>query len=152
MTFLVNFGFILLSFLITEAVAWALHKYVMHGFLWNLHESHHVKGESSSFFESNDLFFLFFAFPSAYFIYSGIAAADFRLYLGIGIAVYGVVYFLVHDVFIHQRYPPFLRKSDNKYFRALRRAHHVHHKYVSKEGGEAFGLLWVAKKYFEKGN
>lgn len=150
MTYFLNFSFILLSFLLTEAAAWALHKYIMHGFLWNLHESHHVKGESSSFFESNDLFFLFFAFPSAYFIYSGIAAADFRLYFGIGIAVYGVVYFLVHDVFIHQRYPPFLRKSDNKYFRALRRAHHVHHKYVSKEGGEAFGLLWVAKKYFEK--
>jgi len=150
MIYFFNFSFILLSFLLTEAAAWALHKYVMHGFLWNLHESHHGKGEEASFFESNDLFFLFFAFPSAYFIYSGIAAADFRLYLGIGIAVYGVVYFLVHDVFIHQRYPPFLRKSDNKYFRALRRAHHVHHKYVSKGGGEAFGLLWVAKKYFEK--
>ncbi len=150
MNWLINVGIIFLTFIVTEGVAWALHKYVMHGFLWNLHESHHVK-EEGRFFERNDLFLLFFAIPSAYCIYSGIADSNFKLYIGIGIAVYGLIYFLVHDVFIHQRYPPLLRRSNHLYFRALRRAHHAHHRHTGKEKGEAFGLLWVGKQYFEKG-
>lgn len=149
MTWFINISIVLLAFGLTEIAAWALHKYIMHGFLWRLHESHHVKDEEH-FPEPNDTFFLFFAIPSAYCIAAGIAAGlDFRLYVGIGIALYGIVYFLVHDVFIHQRYS-FLRKSNNRYFRALRRAHHAHHKHRQKEHSESFGLLWVGKKYFEK--
>jgi len=30
-----------ITFLAMEWVAWAAHKYIMHGFLWNLHEDHH---------------------------------------------------------------------------------------------------------------
>ncbi|WP_448520361.1 hypothetical protein [Rhodoflexus sp.] len=146
---IINTAVLLGSFLAMEGVAWALHKYVMHGFLWVLHKSHHQK-DHSHFFEWNDLFFLFFAIPGAYFIYQGIAHSDFQLYIGLGIALYGLVYFIVHDVFIHQRYPPLLRYSNNRYFRALRRAHHVHHKYTEKDDGEAFGLLWVSRIYFDK--
>ncbi|MCU0390118.1 MAG: carotene hydroxylase [Thermoflexibacter sp.] len=150
MNYLINIGIIFLTFCATELIAWALHKYIMHGFLWSIHASHHVKDESH-FFEWNDLFFLFFAIPSALCIYTGIAdGLDFKLYIGIGILIYGIIYFVVHDVFIHQRYPPILRKSNHRYFRALRRAHHAHHKHIGKQDGEAFGLLWVSKKYFEK--
>src|SRR5690606_15339815 len=56
-------------------------------------------------------------------------------------------YFLVHDIFIHQRFK-LLRNTDNSYFRAIRRAHKVHHKHIGKEDGECFGMLWVPMKYF----
>jgi beta-carotene 3-hydroxylase len=45
-----------------EGVAWLTHKYVMHKWLWVLHEDHHKK--STGFFEKNDAFFLIFAIPS----------------------------------------------------------------------------------------
>ena len=31
------------TFFIMEFMAWFSHKYIMHGFLWNLHEDHHKK-------------------------------------------------------------------------------------------------------------
>ena len=45
-----------------EAVAYFSHKYVMHGFGWFLHESHHSPREG--FFELNDLYAAIFAIPS----------------------------------------------------------------------------------------
>jgi beta-carotene 3-hydroxylase len=149
MTWLTNLLAFVAAFTLTEFAAWALHRYLMHGVLWTLHESHHRKGEGH-FFERNDLFFLFFALPGAWLIYTGIAAGgNYWLYAGLGITLYGVVYFWVHDVFIHQRYP-FFRKSRSRYLRALRRAHHAHHKSAERDGGESFGLLWVARRYYER--
>ena len=46
-----------------EFVAWATHKYVMHGFLWSLHSDHHKK-DHYGFLERNDAFFLIFAEPA----------------------------------------------------------------------------------------
>ncbi len=42
-------GIVVGVFLIMEAISWATHKYIMHGFLWYLHEDHHKKGPG--FFE-----------------------------------------------------------------------------------------------------
>ncbi|MES2862928.1 MAG: beta-carotene hydroxylase, partial [Bacteroidota bacterium] len=33
----------ILTFFMMEFMAWFTHKYVMHGFLWNLHADHHKK-------------------------------------------------------------------------------------------------------------
>jgi beta-carotene 3-hydroxylase len=132
-----------------EAVAWFTHKYIMHGFLWHLHKDHHSK-ETSSFFEKNDYFFLIFAIPGILFLFTGsfIPSLSRLLYPGIGIVLYGVTYFLVHDVFIHQRFKV-LRNIDNFYFKAIRRAHKIHHKNINKEYGKCFGMLWVPLKYFK---
>lgn len=46
------------TFLIMEGMAWFTHKYIMHGFLWKLHQDHHKK-DHSSWWERNDLFFVF---------------------------------------------------------------------------------------------
>jgi beta-carotene 3-hydroxylase len=62
--------------------------------------------------------------------------------------MYGFAYFLVHDVFIHQRFR-FLRNTNNRYFKAIRRAHKVHHKYLTKEDGECFGMLLVPFKFLK---
>jgi beta-carotene 3-hydroxylase len=135
------------SFLAMEAVAWLTHKYVMHGLLWALHEDHHKKNPSS-FFEKNDYFFLIFAIPGIICLAVGLySPLTFLMYIGLGITAYGFAYFMVHDIFIHQRFKIF-RNSDNFYFRAIRRAHKMHHKHLEKEDGECFGMLWVPIKYF----
>lgn len=132
-----------------ECVAWFTHKYIMHGLLWNLHKDHHHK-EEEGFFERNDFFFLIFAIPGiALFLISGLAHIPVLLWVAIGITSYGLAYFLVHDVFIHQRFKIF-RNTDNIYFKAIRRAHKMHHKHLGREDGECFGMLFVPFKYFRE--
>ena len=53
------------------------------------------------------------------------------LAIGLGIFAYGFTYFMVHDIFIHQRFKLF-RNANSKYARALRRAHKMHHKHIGK--------------------
>ena len=145
-----NIGIFLTAFFFMEFMAWFIHKYVMHGLLWSLHRDHHRK-DHSGFFEWNDLFFFMFAAPSIYLIYKGYNAGwvDPRLWVGLGIAAYGMAYVFVHDIFVHQRFRIF-RKVDNSYFRALRKAHRVHHKYLSRTPGENFGFLIVHWKYLQE--
>jgi len=135
-------------FLFMEWVSWATHKYIMHGFLWYLHEDHHKKGPG--FFERNDTFFIIFALPSFFSILLGTMYAIYWLQaVGFGVMAYGAAYFLVHEVIIHQRIKWFTR-SKSRYIKTVRWAHKMHHKHLEKEEGESFGMLYVAKKYREK--
>jgi beta-carotene 3-hydroxylase len=134
-----------------EMVAWLTHKYVMHSFLWIWHKDHHKK-DTYGFFEKNDYFFLVFAIPGIIGLFLGMQMEyNFYFWIGLGITIYGLAYFLVHDVFIHQRIKWF-RNADSKYFKAIRRAHKMHHKHLGKEDGECFGMLWVPIKYFKEAN
>lgn len=138
---------VLAAFLAMEGVAWFTHKYIMHGLLWTLHKDHHKK-ESPGFFEHNDFFFLIFAVPGILCLFFGMQAGyNLLFFIGLGITLYGMAYFFVHDIFIHQRFKV-LRKSEHPYFKAIRRAHKMHHKHVGKQDGECFGMLWVPMKYF----
>lgn len=131
---------------VMEAVAWTTHKYVMHGAMWHFHADHHVG--RPGFFERNDVFFLIFAIPSWLCIMLGmLAEAYVPVWIGYGIALYGLAYFLVHDVYIHRRFK-WLRNIDHPYFMAIRRAHKVHHKHLDKEHGECFGMLFVPRRYY----
>lgn len=146
MQFLTSILIVIAAFLTMEFVAWATHKYVMHGWLWTLHKSHH-QPPAEGFFERNDFFFLIFAVPGMLLLFLGMQAGyDFKFWIGMGITLYGMAYFFVHDIFIHQRLK-FLRRTDNIYFRAIRKAHKVHHKHLGKEDGECFGMLIVPRKY-----
>ena len=80
-----------------EFVAWFAHKYIMHGFLWSWHESHHKPHENEGFFEKNDLFFIVFALPSMLCYITG-SVTDYRafFFIGVGISIYGLIYFLIH--------------------------------------------------------
>jgi beta-carotene 3-hydroxylase len=139
---------ILTTFALMEGITWITHKFLMHGWLWYLHEDHH--NPKGRFFEKNDAFFLIFAVPSWLLIMFGsMSGGDWRMYVGFGILLYGCAYFLVHDVLIHQRFNWFNR-TDNVYFRAIRKAHKVHHKHLSKEEGECFGMLLVPFRYFKE--
>ncbi|WP_108425748.1 sterol desaturase family protein [Flagellimonas amoyensis] len=139
----------LATFSFMEFMAWFTHKYVMHGFLWSLHKDHHKK-DHDSWFERNDAFFLFYAAVSMTLFYLGSATSFWYGWpLGFGILAYGIAYFMVHDIFIHQRFK-FLRNANNWYARGVRRAHKMHHKHLGKEDGECFGMLVVPFKYFKK--
>ncbi|MEE1964419.1 beta-carotene hydroxylase [Allomuricauda taeanensis] len=139
----------LATFSFMEFMAWFTHKYVMHGFLWSLHKDHHKK-DHDSWFERNDAFFLFYAAVSMTLFYLGSTTSFWYGWpLGFGILAYGIAYFMVHDIFIHQRFK-FLRNANNWYARGVRRAHKMHHKHLGKEDGECFGMLVVPFKYFKK--
>jgi beta-carotene 3-hydroxylase len=147
-TYFVNILIVVITFLLMEGAAWVTHKFVMHGFLWNLHHDHHQR-DDSGFFEKNDAFFLIFGIPGALCtILGSIHHFNFAFWIGIGISLYGLAYFLVHDIFIHQRFK-LLRNSDSVYLRAIRRAHKMHHKHLGKQDGECFGMLWVPWHYFK---
>jgi len=138
----------LLTFFLMEGITWLTHKYIMHGFLWFLHKDHHQPGKG--FFEKNDFFFLIFAIPGWLCIMLGWSQANWWVVsIGAGITLYGVAYFLVHEIIIHQRFKYFTR-TNNTYIRTIRWAHKMHHRHLNKEHGESFGMLFVAKKYWDK--
>lgn len=151
MNIIINISLILAAFVMTEFVAWFLHKYLMHGILWNIHYDHHnLTGKK---IQKNDLFMLVFAIPSWLLIMFGMMNNfDYKLWLGIGILLYGIVYFLFHDVLIHKRHRKLRRLifSDvsSSYLNAVIKAHHAHHKHINIETGESFGMLFVHPKYF----
>lgn len=137
------------TFGMMEGMAWFTHKYVMHGFLWKLHQDHHKK-DHNSWWERNDLFFVFYALVSiGFFLLWQHEGIWFALPIGLGILAYGIAYFTVHDIFIHQRFKIF-RNANNRYAKGVRRAHKMHHKHLGKDKGECFGMLLVPFKYFKK--
>ncbi|OKL40184.1 fatty acid hydroxylase [Pontibacter flavimaris] len=144
---LTGFGIMLLTFVAMEGVAWLMHKYVLHGFLWGLHRSHHTHHQHV--FEWNDLFFAYYGLLAMLFFIFGSDPIDYRFWIGAGITLYGVAYFLIHDVFIHRRIKVF-GKTSSVYLKALNMAHKVHHKAQGKHGSESFGMLWVAPRYFRQ--
>lgn len=136
------------TFLFMECVTWLTHKFVMHGFLWYLHEDHH-QPRYQNWFERNDVFFIIFAIPSIALFYFGVEGGlNYLFFIGLGIMLYGMAYFFVHDVLIHKRFNWFT-KTNNKYLVGLRKAHKVHHKHLGKEDGECFGMLFVPFKYYK---
>lgn len=142
-----NFLIVLLVFIAMEGATWFIHKYIMHGFLWVLHKDHHDHSNKSTL-EKNDYFFFIFALPTIALMYYGsINHFNYLFYIGLGIMLYGMAYFFIHDIFIHRRIRYSIH-TKNPYFLALRRAHKQHHKYLGKEEGECFGFLYVPLKYF----
>ena len=145
---MISFLIFLGVFLCMECVTWLTHKYVMHGFMWYFHADHH-QPKYANVFERNDIFFVIFAIPSIVLFYFGVQGEMNHLFfIGLGITFYGICYFMIHDVLIHQRFKWF-KKTSNKYLIGLRKAHKVHHKHLGKEHGECFGMLFVPFKYYK---
>lgn len=134
------------TFLFMEGVAWFTHKYVMHGFMWNWHKSHHTL--HGHFFEKNDLFAIVFSIPSIVLIAIGFENESLGLmkYFGFGIMAYGIFYSIFHDIIVHRRIK-IKYKAKSAYMRRIMNAHYYHHKKHTKEDGEAFGFLYAPKKY-----
>lgn len=140
---------VLITFVVMEGLTWLSHKYVMHGLLWYLHEDHH-RPKYDHTFEKNDAFFVIGALPSILLFVQGLdPVLNFKFFVALGMLLYGVAYFLVHDVLIHRRFSWF-DNTNNRYLVGLRKAHKVHHKNMGKEGGVNFGMLHVSRSYFSK--
>lgn len=128
-----------------EGIAWASHKYVMHGFGWAWHRDHHEPHDR--FFEKNDRFALFgaglsialFALGSPWIMGNGAWWPG--TWLGLGVLCYGLIYTLVHDGLVHRRWFRWVPRKG--YARRLVQAHKLHHATLGKEGGVSFGFLWA---------
>lgn len=138
--------FIILGFVMMEVASWFIHKYLMHGPLWFIHKTHHTARKG--FFEWNDLFTLLFGSIAMVLIFKGVADLDYRFWIGMGISLYGMVYFIFHDILIHRRFK-WLDKPRSKFFMAISNAHRDHHKTNKKEDAVSFGLLLVPFRYFK---
>ncbi len=136
------------TFFLMEGVAWFTHKYVMHGFLWSWHRSHHKVHPHP--LEMNDLFALVFSVPSVLLIVIGFEADSLAWvkFIGFGILGYGIFYFIFHDIIVHRRIK-IKFKAKHSYMRRIINAHYIHHESHAKEGGRAFGFLYAPKKFDE---
>lgn len=134
------------TFAFMEGVAWFSHKYIMHGFGWNWHKDHH--NHHKGFFEKNDYYAVFFSIiASSTIIYGNINPQYwFLTYFGFGVTLYGIAYFVFHDLIVHRRIK-FRYSAKSKYMKRIMNAHYVHHKVHTKEGAQAFGFLFAPKKY-----
>lgn len=129
------------TFIGMEFIARLMHKYLMHGILWFLHEDHHKEKQKE--IEKNDFFGLFFAVIAIYLFFYGIFHdSPIPLSIAIGMTAYGIAYFTVHDMIIHDRHLH-LRSWGLRHepFRTLILTHDVHH----SEGKGNWGFLFVIK-------
>ena len=136
---LINLGIFLAVFFGMEGVAWATHRYLMHGPLWFLHESHHRPRES--WFELNDVFGIFFSLISMGLFLAGTLYYGPLIWAGLGMAAYGLVYFLLHDVLVHTR----IRHGfvpRHGYLRRVYQAHRLHHATHGRDGAVSFGFIY----------
>ncbi|MDN5204081.1 sterol desaturase family protein [Fulvivirgaceae bacterium BMA10] len=143
---LINIVIVVGTFFFMEGVAWFTHKYIMHGFLWSWHKSHHSVHKHA--LERNDLFALVFSLPAITLMFIGTFYENLEIlfYFGVGVTAYGIFYFIFHDVIVHRRIKINF-KAKSRYLRRIMRAHYVHHEKHTKEGCEAFGFLYAPKKY-----
>lgn len=143
MSFPAGLGLFVLTVVLMEGFAYAIHRWVMHSRVgWVLHESHHR--DRKGWFERNDLYALVFAAPSVALIWGGINASwgDWATWVGAGVAFYGVIYFGFHDIIVHGR----LRHRivpRSSYFKRIVQAHKLHHAVESREGAVSFGFIYA---------
>ncbi len=131
---------IIATILFMECFAWVTHRYVMHGWLWAWHKSHHEPRTGA--FELNDLFGVVFSIPSIVLIYIGVEGSALALAIGIGILGYGLIYFFLHDMLVHRRIDSGLRPKSG-YLGRIYQAHRLHHAVESKHGCVSFGFIFA---------
>jgi len=130
----------LATVVVMEGFAYVMHRWVMHGPGWFLHESHHRVRHGK--FELNDLYAVIFALPSVILLYGGLHSGwgGWATAVGAGIATYGSIYFGFHDVIVHRRLVHrYIPKS--AYMKRIVQAHRLHHAVESKHHGLSFGFL-----------
>lgn len=128
-----------------EGLAWSSHKYVMHGFGWGWHRDHHEPHDG--FWERNDRYALVGAaisiamFAAGSPLVMGQKAWEPGTWIGLGVLFYGIIYSLIHDGLVHQRW--FRWVPRHGYARRLVQAHRLHHATLGKEGGVSFGFVFA---------
>lgn len=121
-----------------EWVAWFSHKYIMHGWGWAWHKSHHRPREG--WFELNDLYGVVGAAVSITLIWFGREDLGPTWWIGWGMTAYGAIYFIFHDGLVHRRWP-FKWNPDDGYLKRLIQAHKIHHAGKGKDDCVSYGFL-----------
>jgi beta-carotene 3-hydroxylase len=117
-----------------EPATYLVHRFVMHGPGWTWHGSHHRRPVGR--FERNDRFPIVFASTTIAGMALGARVRRLRwlLPVGAGVTSYGMAYALVHDGWIHDRFPtPRAPRPAER----LAAAHRLHHRF----GAEPYGML-----------
>ncbi len=122
-----------------ELFAWWAHKYIMHGWGWGWHRDHHEPHRNM--LEKNDLFAVVFAGVVIGMFVIGFRYADWLWWTALGITLYGLIYTVVHDGLVHQRYFKWVPKRG--YAKRLVQAHKLHHATIGREGGVSFGFVFA---------
>ena len=128
---------VLVAVIAMEAFAWWAHKYVMHGWGWAWHRDHHEPHDNV--LERNDLFAVVFGTAVIAMFAIGHLVSERLWWIALGITIYGVIYTLIHDGLVHQRYFRFVPKRG--YAKRLVQAHKLHHATIGREGGVSFGFV-----------
>jgi beta-carotene 3-hydroxylase len=126
------------AFVAMEPVAYAAHRWVMHGPGMGSHESHHRAHDA--LFEKNDLYPVTFAAGTVAVMAAGARFPKLRglIAVGAGVTAYGATYAFVHDGVVHRRVPGGSAVARRSLLaRRLARAHRRHH----VASGEPFGML-----------
>jgi len=128
---------VILAFVATEPVTYAVHRWVMHGPGRAIHLSHHRPRAGR--FEANDLYPVAFAAVVGAGLVVGFNVDGWGVLvpIGVGVTCYGAVYAAVHDGYIHGRLAVLARRRGRGRAR-LAEAHRLHHRY----GGEPYGMLF----------
>lgn len=131
---------VLAAFLGMEVFAWYAHKYIMHGWGWRWHKSHHEPADGV--FEKNDLYVVVFSLV----VIGMFAVGDLYwkplMAIASGITLYGIVYSLFHDGMVHRRWP--VRWQPKRgYLKRLVQAHRMHHAVRTRDGAVSFGFLYA---------
>ncbi len=137
---LMHAGVLVLSVLAMEALAGLVHRYVMHGFGWAWHRSHHAADRHG--LELNDAYALVFAAAALALFVMASGRAAWIYWVAVGVTVYGVLYGLLHEILVHRRVAVPMRVRGG-YVGRLIAAHHLHHTVRERDGGVSFGFLYA---------
>jgi len=131
---------VLATVVLTELGAAWFHRRIMHGPGWKWHASHHEP--HTGVVERNDLYALVFAAVAMGLFWAGATIAPALWWVAVGLSVYGVIYFCVHDGLVHQRWP-FRYVPRRGYLRRVYQAHRMHHAVQGRDGCVSFGFVLV---------
>lgn len=137
---LINAAILISTIVMMEAVAAGVHRFVMHGPGWGWHRSHHEPHDD--LLEKNDLYAIVFAALALGLVVFGSPGYGPLYWIGLGMTIYGLLYFIVHDGLVHQRWP-FRYIPRAGYLKRLVQAHRLHHAVDEREGGVSFGFLYA---------
>lgn len=140
MSALLNSLIVIATVVTMELVARYSHEYIMHGWGWIWHKSHHEHHAKK--FERNDLYAVVFAVPSILLIYFGVEFDHWLLWVGVGMTAYGLLYFLFHDALVHNRWS-FKLVPKGLYMKRIVQAHRMHHAVHTRDGCVSFGFLYA---------
>lgn len=133
---------VLVTVAVMEGVAYSVHRWIMHGPLgWAWHKSHHDH-DHEGVFEKNDLYAVVFSVFAI-----GLFAVGSRWWpplwwIATGMSAYGIIYFVVHDGLVHQRWP-FRAVPRRGYLRRLYQAHRLHHAVDGRNDCVSFGFVYA---------